>query len=152
MEFGMTTVRPAALLLVLVTGCGGATAASPDPSTPDPSTPDPAPTEQATEARSEPVDWLSSDLVGCVRGAPEPAGAPIAGAGTSVRVRASSIAFEDGEDHIVCEARGPLAGQLVLIVGDIGGVSVGGSVQLTGSEFRFAFFIPTRGKTEQSAD
>ncbi|MFO0710689.1 MAG: SH3 domain-containing protein [Sandaracinus sp.] len=116
----MRTRHPATLLLVVVAGCGGATNTSPAPSTPGEATTEPAP-----EAQGTPVGWLSNDLVRCVRGVAEPAGAPLAGAGTGVRVRAGSIAFEDGEDPIVCEAVSPPPGQLVLVVDSYGGLSVG---------------------------
>jgi len=113
---------PAVLLLPIgALGCGGSAALTPAP----PPTSEPAAvastsggsTSGATAVPREPLDWLSSDLVRCVRGAPEPEGPVIAGAGTSVRVRASSVVFdEDGERSVVCEAIGSVEGQLVLVL------------------------------------
>ncbi|MFN7697905.1 MAG: SH3 domain-containing protein [Deltaproteobacteria bacterium] len=68
---------------------------------------------------------MGYEVARCFRGAAEPEDAVIAGAGTTVRVRARSLTFdvEDG-GHVVCEAHEGLAGQLVLMVDPVGGERV----------------------------
>ncbi|GAB4214372.1 MAG: hypothetical protein OHK0013_38990 [Sandaracinaceae bacterium] len=127
--------RALALLSSLgAVGCGGATPAT---TTFPPqgvaardfqASGEPSPAAPAgVAAMPEEIEWMRSDLVRCVRGAAEPEGAVIAGAGTSVRVRARSVAFdeEEGGGRIVCEATRTVSGQLVLVIEPYDGRSIG---------------------------